>query len=169
MRIEDTANIVPTKHTLPALSNAPTHYFPVTSLQPGEKTPIPSYTPDAYRILVVEDDLSLAELEANVLTAQGYRVVVVHSGELAISTLSTFAPHLVVLDIQLTTTLTGWDVLQALQSTPNISVLVTTSMPGVIREHLRNTEELPIHIDHLPKPYPMQTLLKRVKRMLMIA
>ena len=114
------------------------------------------------RILVVEDDPSLAQLEAS------YSVVIASTGELAITALSDFNPDLVVLDLELPGGLSGWDVLQVLREKAHIPVLVTTSLTQDIRKHLRMNGETRLTLDHLPKPYPMQTLLRRIKRMLMI-
>lgn len=120
------------------------------------------------RILVVEDDPTLATLEAGVLTAHGFTVVIVHNGELAVATLHTFVPDLVVLDLELLGSLSGWDVLQKIRSHTNIPVLFTTSSETTIRRYIRSFGEPKTTLDHLPKPYPMQTLLKRVQRMLTI-
>ena len=118
------------------------------------------------RILLVEDDASLAALAAEVLTAQGYTVVSVASGEIAIALLRTFVPDLVVLDLELTGALTGLDVLQALRSYATIPVLFTTSSVTAARRYARHTGESRLTLDHLPKPYSIPTLLKRVERML---
>jgi DNA-binding response OmpR family regulator len=120
-------------------------------------------------ILVVEDDPTLAALESEFLRAHGYAVTSVSSGELAIAEFRRFTPNLVVLDLELTGTVDGWDVLQALRVQATIPVLLTTSSATAVRKHIRNRGESRITLDHLPKPYPMQALLKRVRRMLMIA
>ena len=120
------------------------------------------------RILIVEDDPSLAQLEASYLKACHYSVVIAGTGELAITALTDFNPDLVVLDLELPGELSGWDVLQVLRMKASIPVLVTTSLTQDIRRHLRSNGETRLTLDHLPKPYPMQTLLRRIKRMLTI-
>jgi len=120
-------------------------------------------------ILVVEDDPSLAHLEANFLAAHGYSVEVVGSGEQAVTVLAQRLPDLVVLDLELSGILNGWHVLQTLRSRTHIPVLLTTSLNPEVRKYLRSCGESRFTLDHLPKPYPMQALLKRIKRMLMIA
>ncbi|HEY4387646.1 MAG TPA: response regulator [Ktedonobacteraceae bacterium] len=120
-------------------------------------------------ILLVEDDLTLATLEAGVLTAHGFTVDIVNSGERAIAILHQSLPDLVVLDIELTGLIQGWEVLEALRAIAAIPVLLTTSSTSAVRERIRSLGETRLTLDHLPKPYPMQTLLKRVKRMLMVA
>lgn len=131
----------------------------------------PSQQPNArpqntQRILVVEDDPTLAALEVEVLTAHGYTVVTVHSGELAITTLRHLIPDLVVLDLELTGNINGWEVFQELRTIADIPVLITSSLVAAVRIYMRDSGETRSTLDHLPKPYPMQTLLKRVKRML---
>ena len=116
------------------------------------------------RILLVEDDPTLANLEAEILTAHSYVVATVHSGELAVTALRRSIPDLVVLDLELTGNIQGWDVLQELRTLANIPVLITSSSATIARKYMR--EETRLTLDHLPKPYPMQTLLKRVKRIL---
>ena len=68
------------------------------------------------RILLVEDDASLARLEAGMLAARGYAVAIATSGEMAITTLQQAIPDLVLLDLDLSGTITGWDVLRVLRS-----------------------------------------------------
>ncbi len=120
----------------------------------------------AQHILLVEDDPTLADLEAEILTAHGYTVVTAHSGEQAITTLRRSIPDLVVLDLELTGNIQGWNVLQELRTLANIPVLITTSSATTVRKYMQSSGETRLTLDHLPKPYPMQTLLKRVKRML---
>ena len=120
------------------------------------------------RVLLVEDDASLAHLEANYLTAHGYAVMIAINGELAVSALSQTIPDLVVLDLELPGTLNGWDVLQVVRQQATIPVLLTSSAETAMRKYWRTHGETKLTLDHLPKPYPMQTLLKRVERMLTI-
>ncbi len=117
------------------------------------------------RILVVEDDASLADLEADVLTACGYAVTIAHTGELAVLALRESIPDLVVLDLELHGGMTGWDVLQVLRTHSRIPVLLTSSETAV-RKRMRTRGETRSTLDHLPKPYPMQALLKRIAHML---
>ena len=125
--------------------------------------------PSHQHILVVENDPGLATLEARVLAAYGYTVVIADTGERAVATLHNTLPDLVVLDLDLTGSLNGWDVLQALRVYAAIPVLLTTGSVTAVRKHIRSRGETKRTLDHLPKPYPMQALLKRIERMLMTA
>ncbi len=119
------------------------------------------------RILVVEDDASLASLEAGILAARGYAVAIAHTGEMAITALQQALPDLVLLDLDLSGTINGWDVLQMLRTHSATPVLLTSSESAVNRQ-IRIRGESRSTLDHLPKPYLMQTLLKRIERMLTI-
>ena len=120
-------------------------------------------------ILVVEDDLSLANLEVEVLAAHGYVVTQVHDGEQALTSLRQSTPDLVVLDFELPGNLTGMDVLQVLRLHTGIPVLFTSSEEMALRRYIRARGESRATLDHLSKPYSMHTLLVRVERMLTIA
>ena len=122
----------------------------------------------SWRILVVEDDVSLANLEAGMLAAHGYMVAIARNGEMAITALKQALPDLVLLDLDLSGTITGWDVLQALRTYSTTPVLLT-SAESAVRKQIRTRGETRSTLDHLPKPYLMQTLLKRIERMLTIA
>ncbi|HLH61037.1 MAG TPA: response regulator [Ktedonobacteraceae bacterium] len=121
----------------------------------------------SHKILVVEDDTSLASLEANFLTASGYATEIASNGELAIVALQQAIPDLVLLDLDLAGSISGWEVLKVLRTYSSTPVLLTSSAPAV-RQHIRSHGESRATLDHLPKPYPMHTLLKRIERMLTI-
>ena len=122
-----------------------------------------------HSILVVEDDLSLANLEVEVLAAHGYAVTQVHDGEQALTSLRQSTPDLVVLDFELAGNLTGMDVLELLRLHAGIPVLFTSSEEMALRRYIRASGESKATLDHLSKPYSMHTLLVRVERMLTIA
>ena len=122
----------------------------------------------SHRILIVEDDSSLANLEADILTAYGYMVSIASNGEMAISILEKALPDLVLLDLDLSGTINGWDVLQMLRTYSATPVLLTSAESAVNRQ-IRIRGETRSTLDLLPKPYLMQTLLKRIERMLTTA
>jgi two-component system response regulator MtrA len=114
---------------------------------------------------LVDDDISLAQLEAGILSARGYEVAVATSGELAISAIHQALPDLVLLDLDLSGPVTGWDVFKALRDLSGAPVLLT-SAESAVRRHMRTQGESRSTLDHLPKPYPMQALLRCIERML---
>jgi len=160
MRDNDPANTLPGSGNLSALdATSPDYGHPAQ--EKIEKPRLPKH------ILVVEDDASLAGLEADVLTASGYTVTIASSGELAVVAFQQAIPDLIVLDLELAGTMTGWDVLHTLRTHSRVPVLLTSSLMAV-GKRLRTRGETRLTLDHLPKPYPMQTLLKRIERMLVI-
>ena len=119
-------------------------------------------------ILLVEDDASLARLEAGILMARGYLVTLVENGELALNVLREIVPDMVLLDLDLPGAVDGWDVLKALRAYAGTSTtpVLLTSAEATAQKHLRTRGETRSTLDHLPKPYPIQLLLKRIERML---
>jgi CheY-like chemotaxis protein len=119
-------------------------------------------------ILLVEDDDSLARLEAGLLLARGYIVTLVENGELALNVLREVVPDLVLLDLDLPGAVNGWDVLKALRAYAGTSAtpVLLTSAEATAQKHLRTRGEARSTLDHLLKPYPVQLLLKRIERML---
>jgi DNA-binding response OmpR family regulator len=119
-------------------------------------------------ILLVEDEALLARLESNILTTHGYTVTCVGSGELALDAFHETIPDLVLLDLDLPGAVSGWDVLRALRAYAGTSTtpVLLTSADATAQKRLRTRGETRSTLDHLPKPYPIQTLLKRIERML---
>lgn len=165
MQDQESANTLPGGGEMRALHETTTEHVPRFA-SPAHKQGRGPQAPG--RILLVEDDSSLASLEADILTAYGYMVTVASSGEQAIAALQQATPDLIVLDLQLPGSVTGWDVLQNLRIHARTPVLLTSSDTAA-RAHLLTSGEARSTLDHLPKPYPMHVLLKRIERMLLIA
>ncbi len=159
---KDTAHILPGNGNLGALNRALPDNTQSSVQKEAEKPEAPRH------ILIVEDDPSLASLEAGVLTASGYTVTIARNGELALLAFHRSIPDLVVLDLELSGTMSGWDVLQALRTHSRVPVLLTSSFTTV-RERIRTRDESRLTLDHLPKPYSIQALLNCIERMLVIA
>lgn len=114
-------------------------------------------------ILIVEDDESLAGILARHLRARGHVVDVIPTAEDAIHALAAGAtPALILLDINLPGD-TGWGVLrdpayEAAGRPPVVVVSATTVNPTRLREF--GVAGL------LPKPFPLETLVATVERLL---
>ncbi len=166
MQDNDAANTIPGNGDM-SVQSRNQHYYLQRSAQIAGTEAERSHL--RQRILLVEDDISLAALEADILTAHGYTVVIVDSGELALAKIRAFVPDLVILDLELTGTLNGLDVLRAMRTHTAVPVLFTTSATPEARKITRRSGESRLTLDHLAKPYSMPILLKRVQRLLMIA
>jgi DNA-binding response OmpR family regulator len=82
------------------------------------------------RILLVEDDDSLASVYETRLQAEGFDVRRVANGEDALATALTYKPDLVLLDVMMPK-VSGFDVLDILRNTPetaNLKVVMLTAL-----------------------------------------
>lgn len=74
------------------------------------------------KVLLVEDDVWLAELEASVLEKAGYEVMAVGHATSAIEAVDQFKPEVIILDVLLTGS-TGFALLHELQSYSDTKVI----------------------------------------------
>lgn len=82
------------------------------------------------RILLVEDDTSLANVYVTRLQAEGFDVRHVSDGEEALANAKTYKPDLVLLDVMMPK-VSGFDVLDILRNTPetaNLKVVMLTAL-----------------------------------------
>ncbi len=82
------------------------------------------------KILLVEDDTTLAQVYKSRLTLEGFEVEHVANGELALSSAIEFRPDLIVLDAMMPK-INGFDVLDILRNTPetvNVRVIMLTAL-----------------------------------------
>lgn len=103
-------------------------------------------------ILVIDDSATIRRLVDNILTNDGYRIVLAANAEQGIELAATERPDVILLDHQLPGT-TGHDVCLKLVAEPQ-----TAGTPVVVSSTLRNKAyaeytDLPNVVDMLPKPY----------------
>jgi DNA-binding response OmpR family regulator len=82
------------------------------------------------RILLVEDDDSLANVYVTRLQAEGFEVRRVSNGEEALAAALSYHPSLVVLDVMMPK-ISGFDVLDILRNTPetaNLKIIMLTAL-----------------------------------------
>ena len=116
---------------------------------------------EKYRVLLVDDDRSLLRLLSMRLSAVGYSVTAVESGEQALLQLPLYKPHLIITDLQMA----GMDGMtlfnQVHARDPLLPVLVLTAhgtIPGAV-EAIRSGV-----FSYLTKPYDGKILLEHVAR-----
>jgi DNA-binding response OmpR family regulator len=99
--------------------------------QPTNPEPIVPTTPSGTkRILLVEDDDSLANVYTTRLQAEGFDVRRVANGEEALATALSYKPDLVLLDVMMPK-VSGFDVLDILRNTPetaSLKVIMLTAL-----------------------------------------
>ena len=118
-----------------------------------------------YRVLVVDDDPALLRLLSMRLSAVGYEVAAVESGEKALGQIPTFQPHLVITDLRMD----GMDGLalfdqihQRNQALPVIILTAHGSIPEAVDATSRGV------FGYLTKPFDSKDLLEQVTRALRV-
>jgi PleD family two-component response regulator len=116
-------------------------------------------------LLVVEDDLDVAEMLTAYFRTQGYEVIAVNWGEDAVQTCRTAHPDLVILDIRLPD-IDGFEVARRLRSnqrTLEIPIIFLTEK----RERSDRMQGLELGADdYITKPFDIQELRLRVRNSL---
>ncbi|MEU1521818.1 response regulator transcription factor [Nocardia rhamnosiphila] len=116
----------------------------------------------ARRILVVDDELTIAESVAARLRAEEFTVEVAHDGPAAVAAASTFDPDLVVLDVMLPG-FDGLEVCRRIQAERSVPVLMLTARTDEIDQLIG----LGVGADdYLTKPFSLRVLTARVHALL---
>jgi len=116
------------------------------------------------RVLIVDDDPSMARAIQRVLHASGYKTLLANEGFQAGSLLHSFSPALMTLDLRMPG-LDGFGVLRFLRDSrprPALRVLVVS---GESEQRLREARELGAD-DAIAKPFTNEHLLAAVRRLL---
>jgi DNA-binding response OmpR family regulator len=114
------------------------------------------------RILVVEDEPTIAQAVADRLIAEGFEVRVVGDGPAAVERFGTYGPDLVVLDLMLPG-LDGLEVCRRIQAERPVPILMLTARD--------DENDLLVGLavgadDYLTKPFSMRELTARVRALL---
>ena len=114
------------------------------------------------RILVVEDERSIADLVAEALKRQGYRVETAGDGDQALEAAESTLPDLIILDLMLPK-LDGWEVCRRLREEET-----TRRIPIIMLTARRDEKDVVAGLelgadDYLRKPFSLAELLARVK------
>ena len=111
------------------------------------------------KILVVEDEKSISGFIRAILTANGYDVIVAHSGSEAFSMISSHCPNLVVLDLGLPD-MDGMDIIESVRQWTMLPIIVVSA-----RTH--ETDKVAAldkgADDYITKPFGAAELLARVR------
>ena len=118
---------------------------------------------EARRVLVVDDEQTIAELVAAALRYEGFEVAQAHDGRRALAEVERFRPHLVVLDVQLPD-LDGFDVQRRLRAEGrDVPVLFLTARDATedkVRGLTLGGD------DYVTKPFSVDELVARVRAVL---
>lgn len=111
------------------------------------------------RILVVDDDLALAEMIGIVLQNEGFRVVFCGDGSQALAQFQEHHPDLVLLDVMLPG-MDGFDVCRAIRHVSDVPIIMLTARS--------DTSDVVTGLeagadDYVPKPFKPKELVARVR------
>ncbi|HSL67463.1 MAG TPA: response regulator transcription factor, partial [Actinomycetota bacterium] len=113
----------------------------------------------AARILVVEDEESLAEAVRYNLEREGYRVELARDGDTALERFRAGEPSLVILDLMLPR-LSGLDVCRIIRRESDVPVIMLTAKDG----EADKVAGLEIGADdYVTKPFSMRELVSRIR------
>src|SRR5436190_12143911 len=107
------------------------------------------------RILIVEDELAVAEAIEGSLTREGYAVSITTTGEQGVRCAAELRPDLALLDIQLKGAIDGVQVAQRLQSDFDVPVIFLT---GLLEETSVQPSRRAEAFGYLPKPFRPEEL-----------
>ena len=118
----------------------------------------------ATRIMVVNDTQEILELFEEVLSSEGYEVVLYSYAIMDMAEVERARPDLIILDYIFGTEKTGWQMLQKLKmrrATADIPVIVCTAATRDVREIEGYLQAKGIGL--VPKPFNIDDLLAAVK------
>ena len=114
------------------------------------------------KILIVDDDNNIAELISLYLTKECFETLIVNDGETALSSVDTFAPNLVLLDLMLPG-IDGYQVCREIRFKNSIPIIMLSAKGEVFDKVLGL--ELGAD-DYIEKPFDSKELVARVKAVL---
>jgi DNA-binding response OmpR family regulator len=116
-------------------------------------------------ILVIEDDRRLARLVQLNLTAEGYNVVVYHEASEALIYLQDNFPHLLLLDLMLST-ISGWEFLEHLQKVHRLACIPVVAITALARPEEQQRTLASGASAYLVKPFGIGQLFDIVSKLL---
>ena len=114
------------------------------------------------KILIVDDDVNIAELISLYLTKECFETMMVHDGEEALSVFHTFQPNLILLDLMLPG-IDGYQVCREIRAKSNTPIIMLSAKGEVFDKVLGL--ELGAD-DYIIKPFDSKELVARVKAVL---
>lgn len=118
--------------------------------------------PSKMKILIVDDDMHIAELISLYLNKEGYETLEAASGRKAVEMFSKFSPHLVLLDLMLPE-IDGYQVCREIRQISSVPIIMLTAKGETFDKVLGL--ELGAD-DYIVKPFDAKELVARVKAVL---
>lgn len=114
------------------------------------------------KVLIIEDEVKIADAIAYALKREGFSVEAVHNGNDALKKISLFSPEVVILDIMLPG-MDGYEILKKLKNEKPFGVIMLTAKEDIVDKVLGL--ELGAD-DYMTKPFDMRELMARLKSLL---
>lgn len=114
------------------------------------------------RILVVDDEKSIADAIVYGLRREGYHVEAAYNGEEALKKIKDIRPLVIILDLMMPK-LNGFEVLKRIQNTDDHGIVLLTAKNDIVDKILGL--ELGAD-DYITKPFDMRELIARVKSLI---
>ena len=118
--------------------------------------------PDKFKILIVDDEMHIAELIALYLEKEGYETNEVYNGKEAVSVFGDFSPHLVMLDLMMPG-LDGYQVCREIRKFSAVPIIMLTAKGETFDKVLGLEMGAD---DYITKPFEPKELIARVKAVL---
>ena len=122
-----------------------------------------TFTPENYRILAIDDHVSILRAVQNVLEDDRFQVFTVTSGEMALKWIEESGlPHLAIVDITMAK-MSGWAFCREVHRYSDLPIIMLTG------EHHAKMEIKALDLcaeDYITKPFNKEVLLSRVRRVL---
>ena len=122
------------------------------------------FSTESYRILVVDDSLSILEIVRSTLAMQGFQVVTAESGEQALAFMENEGlPHLALVDINMPLGMDGLELCEKILQFSDLPIIMLTAVEDIstIVDAIDRFAE-----DYMTKPVKAGELLARVRRVL---
>ena len=114
------------------------------------------------KILIVDDDVNIAELISLYLTKECFDTKMVHDGESALKEFETYAPNLILLDLMLPG-IDGYQVCREIRAKANVPIIMLSAKGEIFDKVL----DLELGADdYIMKPFDSKELVARVKAVL---
>lgn len=114
-----------------------------------------------YSVLIVDDEYGLAEMAGELLTMAGFTVATAINGRLALATLSSMRPDVILLDVMMPI-MSGADVLRVLKGDDGHRDIPVVMMSAAGRETVPE-DLLPLIAAFLQKPFTYDELLQALR------
>lgn len=115
----------------------------------------------AIRLLIIEDDVILANTLKTILEPEGFEILLAESGEDGIEQARQWNPEVILLDLMMPG-MDGWQVCRAIRQFSTTPILVQSAVinPEMVAQALDEGAN-----DYLVKPTPTGVLAARLKRL----